>query len=262
MNIVPIVLTAVSLIGVIGLVDDVEAMIHEYSLNEIFENCDNSDIEIALHDSLKLINTSNEPLYIQEGNTISTSEIIQTDYRVLNRDNIKTKTADEYNANKKYLEPDGYILLIAKDIGSHEFKFLPKNCIVDGEWSSITKRIIVHHENTDERIINLIARTFNLTPSNQPDRTTESNDEQIQKLKEKNKELKNKHGACNDDKKRTTNELNQTKTELSELQRLYQIMNTTSIQQLQTISEHEQTIEKLTQELNNATKKIEELESP
>ncbi len=61
---------------------------------------------------------------------------------------------------------------------------------------------------------------------------------------------------------RTTTNLYELQDRYDYLERMFWRQNTTSSEQLQTIFEQQLTIEKLTQELNEAKKKIEELESP
>ncbi len=258
MNVLILGLAVVSLIGVMGLVDNAEAESYqEVDLGLIISTCDTSTIEFTSR-YIHFVNiTQIETSYNFFRNHFEHSEHegvkVVGDYDLARGDkkdiiHFHGVIIPDYMSIGGFGDNNGYPL--CGNVGDY----------IDGKYTTDMMRLkpitwnfpdesnqLKTTKLTKQEIINLISRTFNLTPNNQPDRTESVSNEQIQKLKDKNKELKNKHGACNDDKDRITDEL-------SELQRLYQIMNTTS-------NEQQLTIEKLTQELNDAKKKIEDLET-
>ncbi len=280
------ILVTVSLIGVIGLVDNAEAESYqEVDLGLILSTCNTKPIELTS----KFIHLTNHTdIYISNLNSHS---FLRNHYEGKETEGLKNIQTER--PNQHWRDSERIIIIISEeavywDIGYYhnDSNYRHSYCertyydkfgnlgnqtkehyeyYGDYEISGLLKpitwnlsdepQIQKRNKINDEYIINLIAKTFNLTPDNQPDRTETVSNEQIQKLKDKNKELKNKHQACNNDKDRVV-------SELSELQSRFTILETNSNQTQSQLNEALFTIEKLTTQLNEAKKKIEELESP
>ena len=225
-------MTVIGLFGIIGTVEYSHAIeFKEIDLGEILENCDNGITILNLNDHYILNNTG-------EGD-------FKNAYLVFEKYNHIYSEHD----HSIHITPQDYWYFVPtlthdfSTLGDHFLTSYNMKKPVDCNNFKHTFRV-VHNESTsnDQRIINLIADTFNLTPTNKP-----SNQDKIDRLEKR-------YNTCFENKENIKTERDSYQSELSELQSSFDILQSNN-------TEYKFTVEKLKQEKADLIKQFEEVET-